>query len=71
MKRTTREQLSTAITEELMANGQARVTFEQTGMNRAEMSQFIDSYLCACTQNYEGGNVYADPTVDGCIVYEN
>lgn len=71
MEKMTVEQLSTAITEELIANGRVHITFGQTGMSRAEMSQFIDSYLSACTQQYVGGNVYADPTIDGCIVYEN
>ncbi|MFF2890775.1 hypothetical protein [Paenibacillus sp. NPDC057967] len=63
-------EISTMITEGLVADQQIKVTMKETGMTRQELSEFVSDFLSECTCNYVGDSVFADATIDGFIIYE-
>lgn len=69
---TTQQQtkLNTFITEGLIVNKQVFVTMKMAQTNRPELSDFMSSYLSECHRNWDGGNIYAEATIDGYVVYE-
>jgi hypothetical protein len=66
----TENEVMTTVTERLMEEGRAFITFKETGMNLPELATVIDRFTTEAGTYWTSYNVYAERTVNGFVLFE-